>query len=195
MSDRVSEMIVKPICLEPFSAACSGGSPASIWREMFSIITMASSTTKPVAMVSAISVRLLIENPARYITANAPISDNGTTTLGMTVAASLRKNRKMTITTSATASSNSKRTSRTDARMVIVRSVSTATSTAAGSDALQLRQHPLDAVDHLDDVGARLALDVEDDCRRLVGPGRQLRVLGAIRTSATSASRTAAPLR
>jgi hypothetical protein len=29
-----------------------------MWRAMFSIITMASSTTKPVAMVSAISDRL-----------------------------------------------------------------------------------------------------------------------------------------
>ena len=86
-------------------------------------------------MVSAISVRLLIENPARYITANAPISDSGTATLGMTVAARLRRKRKMTITTSATASISSNCTSRTEARMVIVRSVSTATSTAAGSDA------------------------------------------------------------
>ena len=32
--------------------------PASMWREMFSTTTMASSTTKPVAIVSAISDRL-----------------------------------------------------------------------------------------------------------------------------------------
>ena len=30
ISETVSEMIVKPICAEPFSAASSGGSPASI---------------------------------------------------------------------------------------------------------------------------------------------------------------------
>ena len=90
ISDTVSEMMVKPICLEPFSAACmtmSGLRPgadapltwpaaksacaetfpaaSSRWREMFSIITMASSTTKPVEITSAISVRLLIEKPAR----------------------------------------------------------------------------------------------------------------------------------
>ena len=53
---------------------------------MFSIMTMASSTTKPVAMVSAISVRLLIEKPARYMTPNVPTSDSGTATLGMIVA-------------------------------------------------------------------------------------------------------------
>ena len=81
---------------------------------MFSIITIASSTTKPVAMVSAISVRLLIENPARYITPNVPTSDSGTATLGMNVAATLRRNRKITITTSATASRSSNCTSRTE---------------------------------------------------------------------------------
>ncbi len=56
---------------------------------MFSITTIASSTTKPVAMVSAISVRLLIEKPARYMTPNVPTSDSGTATLGMSVAGSV----------------------------------------------------------------------------------------------------------
>ena len=102
---------------------------------MFSITTIASSTTKPVAMVSAISVRLLIEKPARYMTPNVPTSDSGTATLGMNVAGRLRRNRKITITTSATASSSSNCTSSTEARMVTVRSVSSTTSTAEGSDA------------------------------------------------------------
>ena len=57
-SETVSETMVKPICFAPFSAASNGGSPCSMKREMFSIITMASSTTKPVEMVSAISDRL-----------------------------------------------------------------------------------------------------------------------------------------
>ena len=61
ISDTVSEMMVKPISPAPASAACSGGLPSSRWREMFSIITMASSTTKPVAMVNAIRLRLLSE--------------------------------------------------------------------------------------------------------------------------------------
>src|SRR5439155_160788 len=80
-------------------------------------------------------VSLLIENPTRYITPNGPTSDNGTATLGMKVAGTLRRNRKITITTSATASSNSNCTSRTDARMVTVRSVNSVTSTDGGSDA------------------------------------------------------------
>ncbi len=52
-------MMVKPICRAPFSAASNGFSPSSMWRAMFSSMTMASSTTKPVAMVRAIRLRLL----------------------------------------------------------------------------------------------------------------------------------------
>ncbi|MNL66257.1 hypothetical protein D3C87_1906940 [compost metagenome] len=54
--------------------------------------TMASSTTKPVAMVSAISVRLLIEKSRNTITAKVPTSDSGTATAGIIVAGTLRKN-------------------------------------------------------------------------------------------------------
>jgi hypothetical protein len=57
-----------------------------MWRAMFSSTTMASSTTKPVAMVSAISDRLSRLKPARYMTAKVPASDTGTATLGMSVA-------------------------------------------------------------------------------------------------------------
>ena len=104
---------------------------------MFSMTTIASSTTKPVAIVSAISVRLLIEKPARYMTPNVPTSDNGTATLGMSVAGTLRRKTKITITTSATASKSSNSTSCTDERIVTVRSVRSSTSTAAGSEALR----------------------------------------------------------
>ncbi len=57
-NERVMETMVKPICFAPLSAACSGVSPISMKREMFSVTTMASSTTKPVEMVSAMSERL-----------------------------------------------------------------------------------------------------------------------------------------
>ena len=46
-SDVVIVRIVKPISFDPLSAASSGASPASMWRTMFSSITIASSTTKP----------------------------------------------------------------------------------------------------------------------------------------------------
>src|SRR4026207_842038 len=100
---------------------------------MFSTITIASSTTKPVAIVSAISVRLLIEKPARYITPNVPISESGTTTLGMMVAWMLRRKTKVTATTSATANISSCWTSVTDARIVVGRAL----GSAAGSGAAE----------------------------------------------------------
>src|SRR5919199_1569976 len=92
---------------------------------MFSIMTMASSTTKPVEIVNAINVRLFRLYPRKYIAANVPISDKGTATLGMNVAARFRRKTKMTITTSAMQSISSNSTSETDARTVLVRSTST----------------------------------------------------------------------
>ena len=64
ISDTVSEMMVKPICADPFIAASWGLSPCSRKRAMFSITTIASSTTKPVATVSAMSERLSRLKPA-----------------------------------------------------------------------------------------------------------------------------------
>ena len=57
-SETEIEMMVKPISPAPLSAASNGFMPSSMWRVMFSSITIASSTTKPTAMVNAISDRL-----------------------------------------------------------------------------------------------------------------------------------------
>ena len=54
--------------------------PFSRLRKQFSIMTMASSTTKPTETASAISDRLSIEKPATHITAQVPASDSGTVT-------------------------------------------------------------------------------------------------------------------
>ncbi len=102
---------------------------------MFSIITMASSTTKPVEMVSAMRERLSRLYPSRYMTANVPISERGTAMPGMMVAEALRRKRKMTNTTSTVVSISSNSTSFTDARMVVVRSVMTWTWIPSGRDA------------------------------------------------------------
>ena len=100
---------------------------------MFSIITIASSTTNPVAMVRAISDRLSRLKPSRYITPSVPTSESGTDRLGMMVPGMVRRKKKITTTTSTMASASSNSTSATEARMVTVRSESTPTSTAAGS--------------------------------------------------------------
>jgi len=57
-SDSVMERMVNPTSRDPANAASSGGVPFSMWRTMFSSITMASSTTNPTDSVSAIIDRL-----------------------------------------------------------------------------------------------------------------------------------------
>ena len=66
------------------------------------------------------------------MTASVPTSDSGTDRLGIRVARQSPRNRKITITTSTTANDSSICTSCTEARMVSVRSVSTATSNDGG---------------------------------------------------------------
>ena len=58
ISERLIERTVNATCRTPMIAASNLGVPDSMWRVMFSITTIASSTTNPVAIVSAISERL-----------------------------------------------------------------------------------------------------------------------------------------
>ena len=92
------------ISFAPWIAACLRGMPSSMCRKMFSSITIASSTTSPIASTIASSVSVLIVNPNRYMSPNAPTSDTGIVTIGITVARRLRRNRKITSTTSPIAS-------------------------------------------------------------------------------------------
>jgi hypothetical protein len=55
IKDSVIEITVKPISLTPTRDASSASSPCSICRTMFSITTIASSTTKPMHSTSATS--------------------------------------------------------------------------------------------------------------------------------------------
>ena len=79
-------------------------SPSLICRSMFSITTMASSTTSPVASVMPNSVRVLIENPSNFTKAKVPISDTGIVTDGMMVLRQSSRKIKITRMTSAIAS-------------------------------------------------------------------------------------------
>ncbi len=131
--EMVIERIVKPISLAPSSAARQAVFPISMWRTMFSSITMASSTTKPTAKVSAISERLSRLYPSRYITAKVPTRDMGSARLGITVAVRFLRNRKITITTRQMVRSSVNFTSVTDSLMNNERSKRTSTLTDAGS--------------------------------------------------------------
>ncbi len=69
-------------------------------RTMFSIITIASSTTKPMDRMSAIIERLSRLKPRTFMTATVPRIENGSASAGIVVAEPLCRNAKMTSTTS-----------------------------------------------------------------------------------------------
>ncbi len=132
-SDSVIERIVKPISREPFSAAVYTGSPFSMWRTMFSSMTIASSTTKPTDNVSAINERLSRLYPSRYMTAKVPTSDMGSARLGITVAEMFLRKRKITITTRQSVMNRVNFTSCTDSWMEAERSYMVWISTEGGN--------------------------------------------------------------
>ena len=117
-SEMVIETMVKPISREPLRAASIGVSPISMWRTMFSSTTMASSTTKPTARVSARREKLSTLKCRTCMTMKVPMTERGIATEGMRVARTLRRKRKMTMTTSATATTSVNSTSWTEVRMV-----------------------------------------------------------------------------
>ena len=90
--------------------------------EMFSSMTIASSTTKPTHSVRAISERLSRLKLNEYISAKVPTMEMGRAMLGMRVARMLRRNTKITPTTRPSATSSVNSTSSTELRMVMERS-------------------------------------------------------------------------
>ena len=116
----VVDITAKKISLEPSMPALNGRMPCSMRMYMFSVITMASSTTRPTDSTTASMVNTLMENPATYITKNAPMSDTGITIHGMSVTRQSRRKRKMMMITSTNASYTVFFTSLIDARMNLV---------------------------------------------------------------------------
>ncbi len=133
ISEKVIDTIVKPISREPFSAASNGLMPPSMWRTIFSSMTMASSTTKPTDSVKASNVILLMEKPKAYIAAQVPISEMGTASAGMMVAETFRRNRKITMMTRQMAIASVSCTLATAARMESDRSNSGAICIEGGT--------------------------------------------------------------
>ena len=74
-----------------------------------------------------------MEKPQRYMPAKVPMTEIGSAIAGMTVARRLRRNRKMTITTSAIVSTRVNCTSCTELRIDCDRSTSTSSETEGGS--------------------------------------------------------------
>src|ERR1700722_7715355 len=136
INERLIESTVKLTSWAPFRAAYQGDIPTSINRAIFSISTMSSSTTKPVDTVNAMSERLLMLYPSRYIPENVPISEAVTATPGTSVACGLRRKTNTTATTNKIDSPIAISTSLTEARMVVVVLMATPSLSPAGIDAL-----------------------------------------------------------
>ena len=95
-------------------------------------MTIASSTTKPTDSVNASSVMLLIEKPNAYIAAQVAMSEIGTASAGMMVAAADRRKRKITRTTRPMAIASVIWTSSTESRIDWERSARISILTDAG---------------------------------------------------------------
>ena len=157
-----------------------------------STTTMASSTTKPVAMISAISDRLFRLKSHRYMTAKVPISETGTARLGTW--------RGRCAGTGRPPGSPAPPRSAGSARPL----PATRGSTGAiihhvqldlrPEQFLQHRQLRVDGVGGLDDVGAGLAGDDQQHRRQVVGKPALRTSSTESLTLATSPRRTAAPL-
>src|SRR5215469_6795668 len=121
-SESVIEMMVNPISLAPRYAASMAVSPDSMWRTMFSNMTMASSTTNPTDRVRAMSDKLSSEYPIAYMMANVPMMLIGSARLGIVVAERFLKKSKITRITSTNAKNKVNLTSLTESRIDTERS-------------------------------------------------------------------------
>ena len=162
---------------------------------MFSIMTIASSTTKPAEIVSDMSERLLRLKPSRYITPKVPTRERGTERLGIRVAGTFLRKAKMTKTTRMTASVSSTSTSSTEARIVLVRSVRTATSTDGGSEAWRAGRSFLMLSTTLITLAPGWRWMFRMRAGVLLYQAPNLVFSGALSIVATSERRTAAPFR
>ena len=147
---------------------------------MFSSITIASSTTKPTASVSAISDRLSMLKLSTDITENVPMIAIGSVRLGIIVATALRRKKKITATTSTSATSSENFTSATALLIEIDRSYCRCTLSVGGKPFSISASVVLDAPRDLDRVRARLALDHQVDGALVVVPARRLVVLDVV---------------
>ncbi len=162
---------------------------------MFSSTTMASSTTKPVATVSAISDRLLRLNFSTYIMPRVPSRDTTTATAGIRVARPLRRKTSTTTTTRTMAISRVRSTSNREARMVWVRSTEILRSTLGGREARICGSSALmrSTVEMMLALGSRITCTTRAGLP-LARP-RLYEFSDPSRTKATSDSRTGAPSR
>src|SRR3990172_11410413 len=96
---KVDAATASPTSAEPKIAASLGRAPLSTWREIFSRITIASSTTIPTAIERDDNEMMLIVLPEKYKYINAPIKETGNVSTIINVARHCLRKSKTTITT------------------------------------------------------------------------------------------------
>ena len=126
----MTALVTSPMALE----VASWGSECSMamWRCTFSMTTMASSTTSPVASVMPKRVSELMEKPNNLMKAKVPISETGIVTAGMMVARQSSRKRKMTVMTMKMARPRVHSTSRMESPTTVVESKAMAYSRPGG---------------------------------------------------------------
>ncbi len=193
MSEKLIDSTVKPTSCALVSAACIGDMPCSMCRVAFSSTTMASSTTKPVATISAISDRLFRLKPARYMKPKVAMIDTGTAAAGISVARKRRRKANTTRMTRHTAITSVFSTSESEARIVAVRSIAMPSSAAAGIEACRngIKSRMRCTVSRMLALGSRLMM-MSTAGRPFASPAFLMSCTEST-TSATSDSRTAAP--
>ncbi len=113
----------KKISLLPSNAALRIGKPPSNFRKMFSVTTIPSSTTKPVASTIPNKVNTFIENPPMYMIKKVAINEMGISIKGLMAINQLRKKKKITITTKLKEIIKVSCTSSNDLRIFLVLSI------------------------------------------------------------------------
>ena len=111
------EITAKNISLLPSRAACFIGNPSSSFLKIFSVTTIPSSTTKPVAKTIPNKVRILIEKPEIYMMKKVAIKEIGISINGLMAVSQSRKKKKITSTTKAKEIKSDSSTSLIDLRM------------------------------------------------------------------------------
>ena len=134
-ADKTKAMATTGPCTSSIatSVASTGPKPSFfIWDSTFSITTMASSTTRPIASTMANSVRVLMLNPSATKLAKVPIRDTGIASTGISVARQLCKKRNTMRITSIKASLKVLITSVTDSLIYSVLSITGINTKSSG---------------------------------------------------------------
>ena len=87
------EITAKNISFEPFIAASIGDIPSSTFLKMFSVTTIPSSTTNPVANTIANNVSTFIEKPKSHMIKKVAINETGISINGRNAIAQFLKNK------------------------------------------------------------------------------------------------------